>query len=45
MTQLGVQPLLWTGGITAAATLYWLFYLRPRQDTHWVITLPEDEQA
>ncbi|MFC8454342.1 APC family permease [Kitasatospora sp. NPDC057223] len=39
-----VPALLWTGGITAAATLYWLFYLRPRQDSRWVITLPEDEQ-
>ncbi|MFJ8628754.1 APC family permease [Kitasatospora sp. NPDC093550] len=45
MTQLDTEPLLWTGGITAAATLYWLFYLRPRQDTRWVISLPEDQQA
>ncbi|MFF1791863.1 APC family permease [Kitasatospora sp. NPDC058243] len=44
MTQLDTEPLLWTGGITAAATLYWLFYLRPRQDTRWVISLPEDQQ-
>ncbi|MFJ3221562.1 APC family permease [Kitasatospora sp. NPDC086801] len=44
MTQLDIVPLLWTGGITAAATLYWLFYLRPRQDTRWVISLPEDQQ-
>ncbi|MGW4895752.1 APC family permease [Kitasatospora sp. NPDC004240] len=45
ITQLETTPLLWTGGIVAAATLYWLVYLRPRQDTHWVITLPEDERA
>ncbi|GHF84080.1 amino acid transporter [Kitasatospora xanthocidica] len=44
MTQLDAEPLLWTGGITAAATLYWLFYLRPRQDTRWVISLPEGQQ-
>ncbi|KJS59076.1 APC family permease [Streptomyces rubellomurinus] len=44
MTKLAAEPLLWTGGITAAATLYWLFYLRPRQETRWVITLPEDQQ-
>ncbi|MGW6914064.1 APC family permease [Kitasatospora sp. NPDC054939] len=44
ITQLDTVPLLWTGGITAAATLYWFCYLRPRQDTRWVITLPEDQQ-
>ncbi|SOB84096.1 APC family permease [Streptomyces sp. 1331.2] len=45
MTKLDTEPLLWTGGITAAATLYWLFYLRPRQETRWVISLPDDQQA
>ncbi|MFI6158083.1 APC family permease [Kitasatospora sp. NPDC051170] len=45
MTKLDTEPLLWTGGITAVATLYWLFYLRPRQDTRWVISLPEDQQG
>ncbi|WP_371481476.1 APC family permease [Kitasatospora sp. NBC_00315] len=45
LTQLDVTALLWTGGITAAATLYWALYLRPRQDTRWVITVPEDDQA
>ncbi|MFE4973748.1 APC family permease [Kitasatospora sp. NPDC056651] len=44
ITKLDAEPLLWTGGITAVATLYWLFYLRPRQDTRWVISLPEDQQ-
>ncbi|MFG2308547.1 APC family permease [Streptomyces sp. NPDC048566] len=37
--------LLWTGGITAFATLYWAFYLRPRRDTRWLVSLPEDEQT
>ncbi|WP_030613667.1 APC family permease [Streptomyces sclerotialus] len=39
------QYLLWTGGIMAAATLYWACYLRPRQDTHWLVTLPEDTRT
>ncbi|MCX5333960.1 APC family permease [Streptomyces sp. NBC_00140] len=37
--------LLWTGGITAAATLYWALYLRPRRDTRWLVSIPEDECA
>ena len=37
--------LLITGGITAAAALYWVFYLRPRSATRWVITVPEDEKS
>jgi len=37
--------LLWTGGITAVATLYWAFYLRPRRDTRWLVSIPEDAQA
>ncbi|WP_431678632.1 APC family permease [Kitasatospora sp. KL5] len=45
LTQLDAKALLWTGGITVAASLYWLFYLRPRQSERWVITLPEDEQV
>ncbi|GAA3033954.1 APC family permease [Kitasatospora albolonga] len=44
LTQLDVKALLWTGGITVVAALYWLLYLRPRQETRWVITVPEDEQ-
>ncbi|AUG77276.1 amino acid permease [Kitasatospora sp. MMS16-BH015] len=43
--QLDTESLVWTGVITALASLYWVFYLRPRQDTRWVITLPEDEQV
>ncbi|MGW7607219.1 APC family permease [Streptomyces sp. NPDC054766] len=37
--------LVWTGGITAVATLYWAFYLRPRRDTRWLVSIPEDAQA
>ncbi|HET6360146.1 APC family permease [Streptomyces sp.] len=33
---------LWTGGIMATATVYWALYLRPRQDTRWLVTLPKD---
>lgn len=42
LTMQEVQHLLWTGGITAAATLYWALYLRPRQDTRWLVSIPED---
>ncbi|WP_217545730.1 APC family permease [Streptomyces sp. GbtcB6] len=45
LTQQETTYLLWTGGITAVATLYWAFYLRPRKDTHWVVSIPEDAQA
>ncbi|MFI1048769.1 APC family permease [Streptomyces griseoruber] len=45
LTQQEASYLLWTGGITAAATLYWTLYLRPRPDTRWLVTLPEDTQA
>ncbi|MFC5907434.1 APC family permease [Streptacidiphilus monticola] len=38
-----VKALVITLGITAAAALYWVFYLRPRPDTRWVITVPEDD--
>ncbi|MFJ8491185.1 APC family permease [Streptomyces sp. NPDC094038] len=44
LTQQETTYLLWTGGITAAATLYWAFYLRPRKETHWVVSIPEDTQ-
>ncbi|MCX4575083.1 APC family permease [Streptomyces sp. NBC_01571] len=37
--------LVWTGGITAVATLYWAFYLRPRRETRWLVSIPEDAQA
>ncbi|MFG2938252.1 APC family permease [Streptomyces sp. NPDC048282] len=44
LTQQETTYLLWTGGITAAATLYWALYLRPRKETHWVVSIPEDAQ-
>ncbi|MFI0436601.1 APC family permease, partial [Streptomyces eurythermus] len=42
LTQQEASYLLWTGGITAVATLYWALYLRPRRDTRWLVSLPED---
>ncbi|MER7394733.1 APC family permease [Streptomyces sp. NPDC000151] len=42
LSQQETQYLLWTGGIMAVATVYWAGYLRPRQETHWLVTLPED---
>ncbi|MEV7884529.1 APC family permease [Streptomyces sp. NPDC002817] len=35
--------LLWTGGITAAATLYWAMYLRPRRGTRWLVSIPTED--
>ncbi|MFJ9419909.1 APC family permease [Streptomyces sp. NPDC101227] len=43
--QQSTKSLLITGFIVAAAAVYWAVYLRPRQETHWVISVPEDEQA
>ncbi|PWI43907.1 APC family permease [Streptomyces sp. ICBB 8177] len=43
LAQQTARDLLITAGVTAAAALYWVFYLRPRKETHWVITIPEDE--
>lgn len=45
LSQQEVTYLLWTGGITAVATLYWAFYLRPRRDTRWLVSIPEDAQV
>ncbi|MEV6548145.1 APC family permease [Streptomyces sp. NPDC051597] len=45
LTQQETRYLLWTGGITAVATLYWALYLRPRRETRWLVSIPEDEQA
>ncbi|ROR38635.1 APC family permease [Kitasatospora cineracea] len=45
LTKLDPTALWWTLGITAAASLYWALYLRPRPETRWVITLPEDERV
>ncbi|BBC95924.1 APC family permease [Streptomyces griseofuscus] len=39
-----VSYLIWTGGITLVATLYWALYLRPRQETRWLVSIPEDTQ-
>ncbi|WP_433859512.1 APC family permease [Streptomyces kronopolitis] len=43
--QQSTKSLAITGAIVVAAAGYWLLYLRPRQETHWVISVPEDEQA
>ncbi|MER7686740.1 APC family permease [Streptomyces sp. NPDC097610] len=45
LSQQEMTYLLWTGGITAVATLYWAFYLRPRRETRWLVSIPEDVQA
>jgi amino acid transporter len=43
LTQQETSYLLWTGGIVAVATLYWAFYLRPRRETRWLVSIPEDQ--
>ncbi|GAA2670440.1 APC family permease [Streptomyces lunalinharesii] len=45
LTQQSARSLLITGGLIVVATAYWALYLRPRQDSHWVISVPEDEPA
>lgn len=45
LVQQETEYLLWTGGITAVATLYWALYLRPRRDTRWLVSIPEDADA
>ncbi|MCW7945224.1 amino acid permease [Streptomyces hygroscopicus] len=45
LSQQETSYLLWTGGITAVATLYWALYLRPRRDTRWLVSIPEDAQV
>ncbi|MER5822462.1 APC family permease [Streptomyces mirabilis] len=45
LSQQEMTYLVWTGGITAVATLYWAFYLRPRRETRWLVSIPEDVQA
>jgi hypothetical protein len=45
LSQQETSHLLWTGGITAVATLYWALYLRPRRETRWLVTIPEDQQT
>lgn len=39
-----VEYLVWTGGITAVATLYWALYLRPRRETRWLVSIPQDAE-
>ncbi|KUM69429.1 APC family permease [Streptomyces sp. ISL-22] len=41
LSQQETGHLLWTGGITAVATLYWALYLRPRRETRWLVSIPE----
>ncbi|MGW2230053.1 APC family permease [Streptomyces formicae] len=43
LSQQEVPYLLWTGGIVLAATLYWALYLRPRRETRWLVSIPEEE--
>ncbi|MFJ7495689.1 APC family permease [Streptomyces sp. NPDC097727] len=45
LTQQETEYLLWTGGITAVATFYWALYLRPRRETRWLVSIPEDAQS
>jgi hypothetical protein len=42
LTQQETAYLLWTGGITTAATLYRALYPRPRRDTRWLVSIPEE---
>ncbi|MFI2613480.1 APC family permease [Streptomyces sp. NPDC018584] len=39
------EYLVWTGAIVVVATLYWALYLRPRRDTRWLVSVPEDGQG
>ncbi|MEU5885900.1 APC family permease [Streptomyces sp. NPDC047461] len=43
LSQQETAYLMWTGGITAAATLYWALYLRPRKDTRWLVSIPTED--
>jgi hypothetical protein len=43
LSQQELRYLLWTGGITAVATLYWAFYLRPRRASRWLVSIPAEE--
>jgi amino acid transporter len=45
LTQQTAKDLVITGVIIAASLAYWLFYLRPRQSTRWVISVPEEEMG
>ncbi|WP_447037531.1 APC family permease [Streptomyces sp. DSM 118878] len=43
LSQQELGYLVWTGGIVAAATLYFALYLRPRRETRWLVSVPEDD--
>ncbi|MFF3558760.1 APC family permease [Streptomyces sp. NPDC002574] len=43
LVQQTAQDLVITGAIVAGSLAYWWFYLRPRQSTRWVISVPEEE--
>ena len=43
LTEQPLKALLITGGVLVLAALYWLLYLRPRQDTRWNIQLMADD--
>ncbi|WP_406286992.1 APC family permease [Embleya sp. NBC_00896] len=43
LTEQPIRALLITGGVLVVASLYWLLYLRPRQDTRWKIKLMADD--
>ncbi|MFH8563933.1 APC family permease [Streptomyces sp. NPDC017988] len=45
LSQQEAEYLVWTGGIVIVATLYWALYLRPRRDTRWLVSVPEDGQG
>ncbi|MEU1618148.1 APC family permease [Streptomyces sp. NPDC005722] len=45
LTQQTTKDLVITGVIVAASLAYWLCYLRPRQSTRWVISVPEEEMG
>lgn len=45
LTRQTAKDLVITGVIVAASLAYWLFYLRPRQSTRWVISVPEEEMG
>ncbi|NUR83921.1 MAG: amino acid permease, partial [Nonomuraea sp.] len=42
LAEQSATDLLITGGIVLAAAGYYLLYLRPRADTRWVVTTPEE---
>jgi amino acid transporter len=43
LTEQSTHALLITGGMLVVAALYWVLYLRPRQDSRWNIRLMADD--